>query len=632
MSAHATKLDEALTHHRAGRLSDAADAYQRMLKSDPEDADALHLLGVVAHQLGRNDAAAALIERAIAINGGFADFHSNLGTILWELGRPGEAEAACRRALDLRAAYPEAWNNLGNALWSQGRHDEAAGAYTRALGLRADYSEAESNLANVRRSQGRLTDAERHYRRALEMTPDYADGWNNLAVTLRAAGRFDEAVACWHRALAVEPGNAVAHSNLIFALDFHPRVTAEAAFAERRRWNERHAVPLRATWAPHANVPDPDRRLRVGYVSADFRGHSAAAVFAAVLAWHDHSGVEVVCYSGVTRPDQVTAGFQVAADAWRDVAGLSDEALAAQIRADGIDVLVDLSGHSSGHRLLAFARRPAPVQVTAWGHALGTGLDAMDYFFADPVTVPPAARRGFSEAVVDLPAFVCFDPPADAPAASPLPAIATGHVTFGCLNRRAKTSDEALALFARVVRAVPGARLLVKDEAYNDAVTADRLREAFAAHGVEPSRLEILGGTSRGDHLATYARVDLALDPFPHGGGVSALEGLWMGVPMVTLTGDRIPGRMGTSFLSVLGLHDLIAATPDEYVARAVAAVSDLPRLARVRAGLRNRTEVSPLANGETYCRAVEAAYRDMWRRWCAEHAPVAGAVPHGAA
>jgi protein O-GlcNAc transferase len=473
----------------------------------------------------------------------------------------------------------------------------------------------------LRRAQGRLEEAERRYRRSLELSPDYAEGWSNLAVTLRAAGRFDEAVACWDRALALAPGNAVLHSNLIFALDFHPRVTAEAAFAERRRWNDRHARPLRAAWAPHDNDPDPDRRLRVGYVSADFREHSAAVVFAAVVASHDHGRFDVVCYSSVTRPDAVTAGFRLAADAWRDVAGLTDEALAAQIRADGIDVLVDLSGHSSGHRLLAFARKPAPVQVTAWGHALGTGLDAMDYFFADPVTVPPAARRWFSEEVVDLPAFVCYDPPVDAPEAGPLPALAAGHVTFGCLNRRAKMSEDAVAVFARVLRAVPGSRLLVKDEAFNDRATARRLVEGFAAHGVEAARLEILGGSSRGDHLAVYGRVDLALDPFPHGGGVSALEALWMGVPMVTLAGDRIPGRMGASFLATLGLDDLVATTADEYVARARAWAADLPRLGRLRGALRQRMERSPLADAGLYTRAVEDAYRALWRRWCAGRA-----------
>ena len=612
------QLARGLDHHRAGRLEKAEIEYRRILDADPVHPDALHLLGVLAHQQGDNVGAAELIGRAIAGNPRFADFHSNLGNVLWHLGRLPEAETSCRRGLALREAYPEAHVNLGNVLWAAGSFEEAAGAYRRALALAPGYAEAHNNLGNVLRALGRPGEAEACYRQALALAPDFVDALGNLAVALRTQGRIGEAIGAYEQALARAPDDAALHSNLIFSLDFHPATTAASALAERRRWNQRYARRLASRVAPHANAPDPQRRLRVGYVSADFRLHSAAVVFGPVILAHDRAAVEVVCYSGVTAPDAATARFRDAAALWRDTAGLSDDALAARIREDRIDVLVDLSGHSAGNRLLVFARKPAPIQITAWGHAVGTGLDTMDYFFADPVVVPPEARGYFSEGVIDLPSLVCYDPPRDAPAVAPLPASARGFVTFGCLNRQSKVSPEAVRLWAAILGALPAARLLLKDEAFNETSTRERLLGELVARGVDATRAAFLGGSRRREHMAVYGEVDLVLDPFPHGGGVSALDGLWMGVPMVTLLGERVPARLGASFLSTLGLAELIAPTPQRYVDIAVEHARSPQRLAGIRAELRDRMARSILCDHGAYCRAVEGQYRAMWRRWCA--------------
>jgi len=529
-----------------------------------------------------------------------------------------EAEASCRQALALREAYPEAHVNLGNALWSAGRLDEASRAYRRALSLAPGYADAHNNLGNVLRAQGRPGEAEACYRQALALVPDFVDALGNLAVTLRTQGRIDEAIGAYEQALALAPDDAGLHSNLIFSLDFDPRTTAASSLAERRRWNQRHARGLAARVAPHDNTPEPERRLRIGYVSADFRHHSAAVVFGPVVRGHDRDRFEVACYSGVTLPDEATAGFREAATLWRETAGVPDEALAARIRDDRIDVLVDLSGHSAGNRLRVFAEKPAPVQVTAWGHAVGTGLDTMDYFLADRVVVPAETRGDFSEEVVDLPSLVCYDPPEDAPEVAPPPARARGFVTFGCLNRQSKVSPDALRLWAAILGAVPDSRLLVKDEAFNEAATRDRLLGALVTRGVAATRVAFLGGSQRREHMAVYGEIDLVLDPFPHGGGVSALEGLWMGVPMVTLLGERVPARMGASFLATLGLDELVAATPERYVDIAVEHAESPERLARIRAELRGRMAKSILCDHAAYCRAVEGAYRAMWKRWCA--------------
>jgi predicted O-linked N-acetylglucosamine transferase (SPINDLY family) len=377
---------------------------------------------------------------------------------------------------------------------------------------------------------------------------------------------------------------------------------------------------------PHDNAADPERRLRIGYVSADFRHHSAAVVFGPVILAHDRDAVEVVCYSGVIEPDDATARFRDAATLWRDTAGLSDDTLAARIRDDRIDVLVDLAGHSAGNRLLVFARKPAPIQVTAWGHAVGTGLDTMDYFFADRVVVPPEARGYFNEAVIDLPSLVCYDPPREAPAITPLPALTRGFVTFGCLNRQSKVSPEAVRLWAAILGALPDSRLLMKDEAFNETATRARLLAQLVSRGIDAGRVDFRGGSPRLEHMAVYGEVDLVLDPFPHGGGVSALEGLWMGVPMVTLLGERVPARMGASFLSTLGLAELVAPTPQRYIDIAVEHARSPERLAGIRAGLRARMAGSILCDHDAYCRSVEGAYRAMWKRWCASRATAAEA------
>jgi protein O-GlcNAc transferase len=512
-------LNLGLQHHRAGRLTEAAQCYQQALAADPDHADALHLLGVVAHQLGDHSTAIGLIEEAIALRPRVADYHSN----------------------------------LGNAL--------------------------------------------------------------------RVVGRLDAALASYRTALRLRPDLVEAHSNLILTLDLDPRADNAARIAERQRWDARHARPLATQILPHANDPDPDRRLRIGYVSADFYHHSAAEAFWPVLAAHDRRVVEVTCYSGVVQPDDYTARFRAAADRWRSTVGMTDDAMAALIRRDAIDVLVDLSAYSRGNRLLVFARKPAPVQVTAWGYATGTGLSAMDYFFADPVVVPPEEQRYYAEEVVYLPSVLSFSPPEDAPPLVPLPARAGGPLTFGSLNQPRKLTDETLAFWARILAAVPDSRLFLKYGGMDDPAVGERVRTALARQGVAADRLSLRGLTGHSDHLAAYGEVDVALDPFPHGGGVTTLEATWMGVPTLTLPGDRISSRVSASFLRTLGLTDWIATTPDDYVALARRHAGDIAGLTTLRRGLRARLAASPICDAAAYCRAVEAAYRLMWRRWCAGQA-----------
>jgi predicted O-linked N-acetylglucosamine transferase (SPINDLY family) len=454
-----------------------------------------------------------------------------------------------------------------------------------------------------------------------ELTPDDPEAWRNYGVTLATSGSMEVAAAVLEKTVALHPSSSDYLSNYIYVLDMLDSATLEQTFQARRDWNARHALPLAALIQPHANRPDPERRLRVGYVSADFRRHSAAATFLAILQHHDPAVMEVVCYSNNLYEDDLTERFKACASVWRRVGALSDDELAAQIRADRVDVLVDLSGHSRGNRLLTFARKPAPVQVTGWGYATGTGLDAIDAFMADPVVVPPEEERFYAERVVHLPNVVCYSPPPAPPAISLLPALANGYVTFGSFNRVVKITPAVLALWAQVLLAVPGSRLVLKPSLQDTPATRERLVGPLTQRGIDAARVDILGTSPHHEHLTSFGTIDVQLDPFPHTGGVSTLDGLLMGVPCVTLLGERVAGRLTASFQRLLGLDDLIARTPEEYVEIAVGLAVDLDRWARERATLRERLLASPICDADAYARAVEAAYRGLWRDWCARWA-----------
>lgn len=647
-------LAAALAHYRAERLVAAESLCRRIIAVDPGHADGLHLLGVICHRTGRHESAIDLIGRAIALAPLTAPYHANLAAALRAMRRLDEAVAASSRAIAMQPDFAAAHYNLGNALKDQGKLAAAAAAYERALALKPDFADAHYNLGLVRRKEGKLGPAIAAYRRALALRPEHAEAYNDLGNALHDGGKLDEAatayeralalrpdfaaacnnlgsvrekqrhlaeaVGLYRRALALAPDNGDAQSNLIFALNFDSAATPEDQQRERARWVARHAQRFVPASLSHPNRADPERRLRVGYVSAHFRHQAATYAFAPVLLHHDRDGFEVFCYSDTTVEDDLTRRLSAAADQWRPIVGRSDDAVAAMIRADGIDILVDTVGHMSGHRLFVFARKPAPVQITGWGEPTGTGLPTMDYLLADPVLVPAAVRGLLCERVIDLPCFLGYWTPEPLPEPGPLPALARGFVTFGSFNRPAKISDAVLGCWARLLAALPEARLVLKDRTFDGAAQKARFRALFAAAGIAPERVALLGAADRAGHFAAYQAIDLALDPFPHGGGMTTLDALWMGVPVLTAPGRTISSRLAAAILAPLGLADFIARDPDTYVDRAIAQARDLPALARLRGSLRQRIAASPIGDGARYARAVEEAYRAAWRRWCAAH------------
>ncbi|MGD0389573.1 MAG: tetratricopeptide repeat protein, partial [Tepidisphaeraceae bacterium] len=464
---------------------------------------------------------------------------------------------------------------------------------------------------------GRLDEAIGLYRQAIRLSPDYAAAHNNLGKALKDIGQLDEAIAVYRQAIRFKPDDATVHSNLVFTLQYHPGHDGGMIHDELRRWNRQHAEPLRKLIQPHTNDRNPDRRLRIGYVSQDFRDHVVGQNLLPLLRQHDHRQIEIFCYANVARVDALTEQFRRYADTWRNIVGLSDSQTVDLIRQDRIDILVDLALHTANKNLMVFARKPAPVQATFAGYPGSTGLDTIDYRLTDPYLDPPGLNDHFySESSFRLPdSFWCYDPLVTELAVNPLPAQTDGHFTFGCLNNFCKVNEPVLRLWAQVLKTIPRSRfmMLCPEGSHRQA-----LLDLLQREGISPDRIELVAGRPRLQYLEFYHRIDVGLDTFPYNGHTTSLDSFWMGVPVVTLVGQTVVGRAGLSQLTNLGLPELIAQTPEQYVQIAAALAGDLTRLAELRRTLRARMQASPLMDAPRFARNIEAAYRQMWRNWCA--------------
>lgn len=535
-------------------------------------------------------------------------------------GRFAEGIAWYRRALTFRPGSAEIYNNIAVGYLMLGRHDEAIAHYEAALSLRPAYARVHVGLATLFSGRNQHRRAAHHYRQALVHEPGLANVRFNLGASLQTSGQAAAAVECYRDAMPGIPDQGRAWSQYLLSLNFIGGIGADDVFREHRRFGERYPLPASPS---HAVSRDPERRLRIGYLSVEFREHLGSYFIAPILEQADRDRFEIVCYSALPPEgrDQHTRRFNELADLWREVpASLSDDGVDALIRADGIDILVDLAGHSGLNRLPALTRKPAPVQVTWLGYANTTGLDCFDARLVDEITDPQGAERLASEPLIRLPdGFLCFKPPADAPDVGPLPARADGFVTFGAFNSLAKVTPEMLELWASILRVVPGSRLRFKDRGVECSDTVAALSARFADLEVSPDRLSFIGWTAdRNSHLACYGGVDIALDTSPYNGTITSCDTLWMGVPFVTLLGDRHAARVGASLLTRIGLPDLVAGDPDRYREIAVGLAGDPDRLAALRQGMRDRLLTSPLCDAPGFTRRLEGVYRDLWRRWCA--------------
>lgn len=597
-------------------------------RSYPRDVDIWFLLASVHAAFGALDEVAHCCGKVVELQPQHVGAHFNRGVAQQTLLQWEAAEQSYRAALHLDPHLAAAKINLGSVLLSLGRIQEAVELYQQMLSSAAQPDVALRLQACINLSQAlclleRFEEAEHYARAALQIDPRCDKALNNLGQALLDQGRCAEAAAAHRQAVEAEPGFAAAHSNYLLDLNYLDDPQGVDVAAEHRRWGLQHADPLYRPKS-HPNPRDPERRLRVGYVSPDLRAHPVALFFEPLLSAHDRARVEVYCYSHLARHDALTQYLQSRADHWRDVAHLNDDQLAALIAQDRIDILVDLAGHTGNNRLLAFARKPAPIQVTWLGYPNTTGMTMMDYRLTDTWADPPGeADERCTETLVRLPGgFLCYQPIQDSPDVAELPCDHAGHITFGCFNNSAKITPEVIALWSAILNDLPDARLLLKSRQLASPGLQERYREQFARHGVDPQRIDMLSRTkSTNDHLALYHRVDIALDPFPYNGTTTTCEALWMGVPVVALEGDRHAGRVGVSLLNSVGLAEFIASDAAAYKTIALKLARDPDELAALRAGLRARLQASPLLDRGRFAADVEDAYRMMWHHYCRQAA-----------
>jgi predicted O-linked N-acetylglucosamine transferase (SPINDLY family) len=648
----------AVRQQTAGQVREAERIYQRILAVEPGHLGSLQNAAAIAYQTGRPLVAAELLRRAISVRPDDAGLLSNLGSVLAAATQVEGAIDAFQKAAALKPDAAQIHSNLGNALLAIGRSQEAIEAYSKALALDPGLADAHSNLAVALSALGRRQEAIAEFRRAVALRPRFVHAWNNLGTALREAGELDESIVACEQALAIDPNFLPAHHNLgntlrdageldqaveryriassggnnpasaddlLLALLLHPNVTARQVWDEHVRWNEVYARPLApplleqngverngdAASSKTSCVPVSLRRLRVGYVSPDFREHPVGRFFLPLIENHDHVGFEIFCYNDSRQSDSLTERMQAKADVSRNVHGLSDEKLAGLVREDQIEILVDLTMHTKNNRLLVFARKPAPVQVTYLAYPGTTGLATMDYRLTDPWLDPSGQEGFYSEKSIWLPrTFWCYGPSQHAPAVGPLPAAASGRVTFGCLNLYSKVTAVMLANWARILRQVPNSRLIVHSFRGSHR---ERAWDIFGAEGVERERVEFVDRVLPAEYFARYQQIDIALDTHPYPGGTTTCDALWMGVPVATMAGRTTLSRGGVSILSNVGISELIARDSEQYVQIATRLAGDLPRLSALRAGLRDRVLASPLMNAPAFARDVESAYRRMW-------------------
>ncbi len=632
------------------RHAEAVDGYADALAAQPDHAAAACNRGNALRAVGRDDEALASYDRAIAIDAALAEAHNNRGVLLRARRRLAEAEDCYRKAIALRPDYAEAWNNLGTALNGLGRSWDAVAAYDEAIRLKPDYADAFSNRGGALKDLGRHRDAIASFEQAISIRPGHADAWYNRGNTLQDQNHLAEAVASYDHAIGLAPGHSDAHNNRANALlDMRRIDEALAGFADAigtvpndwdKKSNRLFAMNYAADISPetianahrafgsklaaaHADFLSPKpyadlrRRLRIGYVSGDFRMHSVGYFIEGILAAHAASGaVDVVAYSNHDGGDIATARMRRHVQAWRDIAGIADDEVDATIRNDRIDILVDLSGHTARSRLPLFARRPAPVQASWIGYPQTTGLAAIDWIIADATVLPEEDEHLYVERPMRLPGcYLCYRGPSIAP--TPLPARARGHITFGCFNVLKKISDPVLDAWADILRRLPDARILVKTHAVSDPSVAAAFRRSFAARGGDPERLDLEGHLGADAHRRRFGDIDIMLDPFPYNGCTSTAEALNAGVPVVALRGrGGMMTRSGETLLAAAGLVELIAPDIDGYVSRAVAMATDLDALARLRA----RVSAAGFSDISGFAPQLEQAYRRMWADWCMRH------------
>jgi protein O-GlcNAc transferase len=599
-----------------GRIGEAKTTLERALQLNPYSFNALVGWGEWLQRAGRMQQAIAPLQQALTQQPAHAHLQFCLANSFAAAGRLGEAEAAFRKSMATHPRKGMVLNNLADVLFRQHRLQEAADVCKEAIAFNPNLAEAHATLGNIQSTGGQTELAEKSYLRALEVNPNLPTVHNNLGGLRLKQLNFAEARVSFEKAVQLQPSFVEAHSNVLYLLTYVDP-GSDTSFQAHAEFGRRHSDPV-ARPATYANSRDPDRRLRIGFVSPDFRLHPVSTFIEALFKHHDAGRYEYTAYSDCLAPDAMTARLQTQVERWRKVSGMSHDEIAEQVRQDEIDILVDLTGHMANHRLMVFARKPAPVQVGYMGYLNTTGMHAIDYWLADNWVNPPETERLHTETIWRLPGcFVCYTPPANAPEVAPLPADKNGFVTFGMFNNACKAQPAALDIWAELLLRVPAARFAAKSIQFADPAMREHFIAPFVKRGVDRTRLTVLGPSEKVGYLADFGTIDIALDPIPDNGNTTTHDTLWMGVPVVTLKGNACVSRAGYSILANLGHEEWVAESPQQYVDIAATLAADLPRLRDLRRTLRPRMAASPLLDGASFARELDAAWRGMWRKWC---------------
>jgi protein O-GlcNAc transferase len=620
--AHVTvALKKGLELQKSEKREEAEALYREIASWSPETAEVWNRLGAICFETNRFQESLEYLQRAKDLDPRDPVFHSNYGGVLLSINRFEDASVCFARAAALKPQEPDYHYYLGYSHELCHRLDKALTAYHKALDLKKDWPELLCRIGHLHYRRHELGATIRAMQRAVELKPDYAEAYETLGLAVLGQGRPDEAFKYLLKAWRYVPESSRTHSNVIACQNYSMNFSSADILAHGRHWDKLHAQPPAVKRRRLANEPDPERRIRVGYLSPDFYTHPVSYFFESLLKGHDPEHIDVFCYADVAVPDRTTDRLKRLAPRWTPVNRMTDTGVMEQIIEDRIDILVDLSGHTKGHRLHVFAMKPAPIQVSYLGYPNTTGLSAMDYRLTDDIADPPGVTDDdYTEMLIRLPeGFLCYTPPETAPQPSGPPCLKNGFVTFGSFNNTAKVNDDVVRTWALILTVVPHSRIMMKFRTLVCLETRRRYLHIFGEYGIEKERVIFVDHIpTLEDHLALYGHIDIALDPFPYNGTTTTCEAMWQGAPIVTLTGHSHAGRVGASLLNQIGLGEMAASDIEEYLAMAVLLAGDEERLIAFRKGLRERMSSSSLCDAPRFTRTVENTYRLIWRHWCA--------------
>ncbi|MBF0450143.1 MAG: tetratricopeptide repeat protein [Candidatus Magnetomorum sp.] len=616
------EMQRAISFYEKGQKLEAKKQCEFILNQNPNHPDALHLLGLIVAQTGQLNQGTTLILKAIEIYDKDSSYHSNLAIFL---ARAGEFERAIQHyqsALLLRPDDPGILNNLGMALFYQKKFEQSLISFLRALNLKPDYYEARIHLSMVYESLNQLDNAMDCCQEVILHSKDpfqLAMAYNQMGNICLKQACLTRAIDAYKKALNYDKTHQEIWSNYLLTLNYDSEQTARQIFCAHQEWGLQVAKNITPVFF-HSNMPDRHRPIRVGYISPDFRMHPVAFFIEPILKNHDSRNIEVYCYSDVQKADAVTSRLETYQNVWRNISGYSNKAVSEQICSDGIDILVDLSGHTANNRLCVFAEKPAPVQATYLGYVNTSGLKVMDYRFTDAYADPPNHDHLYSETLIRIdPCFCCYHPPDISVHVSELPALSNGYMTFGAFHNLTKVSLDTLMLWVNVLHAISHSRLVLQSISLSDAKSIDHFKQWFQSQGIESHRIEFLGYQSFNDYLKKHHHIDILLDTHPWSGHTISCHGLWMGVPIITLEGNRHAERMVGSILSTMGLGSWIAKTHTEYIEKAVTWSQNIKHLSQLRQNIRLKLIQSPVCNGMKFTQKLEMIYRHLWGKWCQE-------------